>query len=303
MKYLVYGPTIMNDIVYADGTTDKYHMGGVVFCMAGIKLWDDDVRYISNVGDDFEKYFGKWMDDNHFSRDGLKVILPHTMYTELRYGEMNLFTETCIYGEKENTLIVKLDHPDAGWIASFCGKETKGIYVEAMEDDVFWDSLDVIREKGDIKIMWEIPTASALEEDRREQTLKTIRKAGLFSINLPESMSLFDAKSEEEAIEKILQFGVPCFFRVGEKGSYFLCDNKSHFAASVTVGDVEDPTGCGNCSTAAAMYGYCEGKAPGEAAMIGNISAAYNLLQYGPYPKFTADTREQALELLRQRLA
>ncbi|MCC2254291.1 hypothetical protein LKD70_07610 [Ruminococcus sp. CLA-AA-H200] len=53
MKYLVYGPTIMNDIVYADGTTDKYHMGGVVFCMAGIKLWDDDVLYISNVGDPY----------------------------------------------------------------------------------------------------------------------------------------------------------------------------------------------------------------------------------------------------------
>lgn len=301
MRYLVVGPTIINDIIYTDGTMSKGQLGGAVFCQAGIKLWCDSCLYISHVGSDFETWFGAWMDANECAREGLQINLPHTFYTVLRYGEQGLFSEECIYGSEEEALVEKLDRPDARFIASHCDINTRGIYIEATEEDAFWNELSLIREKGNIRIMWEIPTDIAMDTARRGKVLETIKKAGLFSINLPEALCLFQAENEEEAIAKILELDVPCYLRVGAKGSYFLCNGKSYFAPSVTVGPIVDPTGCGNCSTAAALYGICEGYSPSEAAMIGNISAAYNLLQHGPYPRVNDEVRRQAKSLLKNK--
>ena len=45
MKYLVAGPTIVNDILLADGSEKQQILGGSVYCVAGIKLWCDDCLY------------------------------------------------------------------------------------------------------------------------------------------------------------------------------------------------------------------------------------------------------------------
>jgi len=300
MKYIVAGPTIINDIFHKDGTKSKKHLGGAIFCLAGIKLWSDDCLYVSNVGRDFDTYYGKWMEDNMCSREGLNIILPHTQYTLLEYGEHGLHSEASIYGATEEELVNDLDKPDADVIAKHCGKDTKGIYIEASETDEFWNHLDQIHEKGDITIMWEIPTSAAMQPERRGKVLEVIRKAGLYSVNLPEAMSLFKARDEKEAIYKMLEFGVPCYFRVGQIGSYMLSGQDAWFAESITLGEVIDTTGCGNCSTAAALYAFCEKMRPAEIAAVGNISAAYNLLQYGPYPKVTKQIRLDAKTKLKQ---
>ena len=57
-----------------------------------------------------------------------------------------------------------------------------------------------------------------------------------------------------------------------------------------------DPTGCGNCSTAAAMWAYCEGYDLRQIASIANVAAAYNVQQFGPYPTFNSKTRKVSLE-------
>ena len=298
MKYIVVGPTIVNDIEFEDGSLSKGHIGGSVFCLAGIKLWSDDCLYVSNVGPDFADYYGEWMDANGCSYDGLNTILPHTQYTLLRYGKYGLHSEESVYGSQEEALVEVLDKPDAALIASHCDNGTKGIYIEASETDFFWDDIDLIRQKGNISIMWEIPTSAAMQSERRDRVLATIQNAGLYSINLPEAQSLFQASDENTAIAAILRYGIPCYFRVGAKGSYMLCNNERHFAPSITVGPVVDATGCGNCSTAAALYGFCECLSPAKVAATGNISAAYNLLQYGPYPKVDSETRKHVQRLL-----
>ena len=128
--------------------------------------------------------------------------------------------------------------------------------------------------------------------------LETIRKVDIYSLNLPEAMSLFQADGEEAAIRAILELGTPCFFRVGKRGSYMIQDGKATFEPSLTVGPIVDATGCGNVSTAAALFGWCEGFPPQVTARLANISAAYNLLQYGPYPAATKQVREEAMGLL-----
>lgn len=297
MKYLVIGPSIINDIKFADGTVKKGIIGGSIFCVAGIKLWCDDCLYISNVGKDYSNFYGNWMKTNKCSYDGINEILPHTQYTLLTYGEEGLHDEVSIYGSEEEQLVNELDRHKASLISEFCDSTTKGIYIEANESDELWDSLDLINAKGNIKIMWELPTSVSLNSKRHEKAFDIIKRTGLYSVNLPEAKCLFNAASEEKAIEKIIDFNIPCYFRVGKKGSYMICDGKAYFANSVNLGKIADSTGCGNCSTAAALYGFCEGYTPEKIAMMGNIAAGYNILQYGPFPDVIA-ARENAIKLL-----
>ena len=66
MKYLVVGPTIINDIIFADQSRKDQVLGGSIFCVAGIKLWCDDCLYLSNVGEDFDRFYGDWMRANGY---------------------------------------------------------------------------------------------------------------------------------------------------------------------------------------------------------------------------------------------
>ncbi len=299
MRYLVIGPTIINDIVFADQSRRDQILGGSIFCVAGIRLWCGDCLYLSNVGEDFHRYYGEWMRANSCSTEGLRFNLPHTWYTRLTYGDQGLHSEESIYGPEEEMLLEQLDTIDAGHIAAHCGEDTRGIYVEASESDPLWDSLDLIRRDGkQARFMWELPTSAAMDPNRRAKVLDTISKVDIYSLNLPEAMSLFQVQREEEVIEAIISLGTPCFFRVGKRGSYMIQDKTACFEPSLTVGPVVDATGCGNASTAAALYGWCENLPPRKIARLANISAAYNLLQYGPYPAVTKEVQEAARQLL-----
>ncbi|MBS6952408.1 MAG: hypothetical protein KH230_04160 [Enterocloster asparagiformis] len=301
MKYLVVGPTIINDILFADGSRRDRVLGGSIFCVAGIKLWCDGCLYLSNVGSDFDRFYGDWMKANDCSAEGLRAILPHTWYTTLTYGDQGLHSEVSVYGPEEEALMDKLDAIDPAHIAAHCKEDTRGIYVEASEADPLWDRLNEVRSGGkQARFMWEIPTSAAMESARRPKVLETIGKVDIYSLNLPEAMSLFQVDSEEAAIGAILSLGTPCFFRVGKRGSYMIQNGEACFQPSLTVGPIVDATGCGNVSTAAALYGWCEGLPPRVTARLANISAAYNLLQYGPYPAVTAAVRAEAKALLNE---
>jgi len=297
VKYLIVGPSIINDIEFNDGFVKKSIIGGSIYCMAGIKLWCDECLYISNVGKDFSIYYGEWMKKNNCSCSGLREILPHTQYTLLKYGKDGIHTEESIYGAKEEEIVNILDKHDIAHIDNFCNNDTKGIYIEANEKDEIWEHLDILKTKRNITVMWELPTSVATQPERREKTIETIKKAGMFSVNMPEARTLFNSDKTDQIIESVIKLGIPCYLRFGKKGSYMICNNNAYFSESLNFGEVIDTTGCGNCSTAAALYGYCEGFKPEKIALIGNITAGYNLLQYGPYPDIISK-RNEALMLL-----
>ena len=297
MKYIVAGPTIINDIVFYNKREMKKQIGGSVFCLAGIKLWSDDCLYVSNVGKDFSQYYGEWMDANDFLYDGLNYILPHTQYTKLIYGKNGLHDESSVYGVDMDEMINQIDIITAKQIADNCDSGTKGIYIEASEKDELWNNLDFIRSKCNAKIMWELPTSATMDESRKPKVLEIIKLVDIYSINLPEALSLFRVSDENEAVQAIAELCVPCFLRVGKRGSYMIDKGLGTFVQSIDVGELVDTTGCGNASTAAALYGFCEGFEPGKIAAAANISAAYNLLQYGPYTRFSPEIREHAINL------
>lgn len=298
MQYLVAGPSIINDISCANGSKHEGLMGGSIFCVAGIRLWTDSVLYISNVGLDYIDYYGNWMDANKLSYEGLSFSLPHTWHTHLFYEKDDLHNETSIYGEADEKNLEQLDTISASQIARHCDADTKGIYIESTEQSIFWKNISNLREKTNAKIMWEIPTSATLDFNRHKGIFETIALTDYFSLNRPEAEALFDVTGEDACLNVIKEMGKTCFFRVGEQGSYIIHEGSANFAPSLTVGTVIDTTGCGNASTAAALFGICEGLEPKKVAQLANISAAYNLLQFGPYPKIDDQLMESVKKLL-----
>ena len=285
MKYLVTGCSLLNDMKYADGS---------VYTVCGVRPYEDEVLYVTVAGPDFGEIFGKYLCANGLSSAGMDPLLPKTLYYVVEYKPSGEWGEYCKYGEDfyerwEPVSLITGEH-----VARCADAETKGIYFESRAAEKVWDELGPVRAKApNVKIMWELSTSDMNDPSCHQKVREVLERVDAYSLNLPESMSFFGTDSEQASIDAIIALGKPCFFRVGEKGSYMIEDGKAYFAPSVGVEGSVDATGCGNCSTGTAMYGYCEGFRPLKTAVLANLAAALNAKQYGPYPQFTAELRAE----------
>lgn len=295
MRYIVTAATITNDILYADGSRSNGHLGGVVYVAAGIKPFCDDVLPVTTAGPDFESIYGEFYRRNGYALSGVEYTLPKTRYNYLEYAPEGTWKEYSIYGPEF----------DSGWeeswsilpeyVVKHMGPETKGVYIESGFSEPIWRRISMLREKNPkVKIMWELYTEDTANEAIRKELLETIKRdCDIFSLNLPESKDLFGTKSEEESVRKLIEFGVPCFFRVGKKGAYMIQDGKAWFGASIGAEESVDSTGCGNCSTGAAMFGFCEGFHPLKTVAYANVAAGVNAAQVGPCPEYTKEMQAE----------
>jgi sugar/nucleoside kinase (ribokinase family) len=300
MHYIVAGPSIVNNICEKQGTTINRIIGGSVYCVAGLLLWTESVLYVSRVGADFDEYFSKWIRNNHVTVEGIIQSLPYTHYSTLSYTSGGEYVETSIYGKGYEEYAYPASRLNIDDIARHCSAETKGIYIEVNEDEKIWNHLSEIRTKTNASILWEVPTTSVSSAVKQEMTLEKIGLVDVFSINIPEGEILFKTMKRDVLLQRIQSLAVPCFLRAGSEGSYWICHAGIFFAPSVLIGPVVDPTGCGNASTAAALYAFAEKYDPAVIPMVANISAAFTILQYGPYPTISEKERVRAQELLKK---
>jgi len=297
MKYLVTGCTLLNDMNYADGSKAEGFLGGAIYTVNGIKPYSNDVLFITTAGPDFDEYFGEYYRQNQLSTHGVQFILPRTPYNILDYAADGRWWEYSKYGkdfEKEwgpKALI------QAEFVTRYATDQTMGIYFESSVRESVWKDLEDIRNAApNAKIMWEIPTFDIDNPDLKSDIQALVEKCDIYSLNLPESYTYFGTGSEEASLEAIIALKKPCFFRVGTKGAYMVVDGKAWFAPSIGVNESVDATGCGNCSTGTAMYGFCEGLHPLKVVILANLAASLNARQFGPYPLFTPELRADLFE-------
>lgn len=291
-RYLTAGCAIVNDMLYADGRRVKGFLGGTLYTLNGVKPYCDDVLYIAPAGPDFADYYGEYMRKNGLDMSGIECVLSRTQYTTVEYSETGQWHEYSVYGPEADLEAREKAGILPEYIVKHCSEQTRGIYFEADVDSAVWQGLDEIRRAAPYgKIMYEVASSDAYDPERRQRLFERLRQCDVYSINLPESKSLFETESEEASIERIIEFGKPCFFRVGVKGSYMIEDTKAWFAPSVGSETSVDPTGCGNCSTGAAMYGWCEGLHPLMTAIKANLASGLNAAQFGPYPLYTEEVK------------
>ncbi len=295
MKYVVSAMSIVNDLVYADGRKVNCVTGGGMFMLAGIMSYTPEVAFVTAAGPDFEKYHGDFFARHGLDTAGVHRTLPHTHYTTLTYAPDASWTEVSVYGadyeiqQAYNTMV----HGD--WIARLCGPETKAVYTESGAEELFWnrDEVAKVREAApNAKLMWEVCHYNIFNPAQKPMIAPALEQVDLFSVNMREAKELFGVTDEHDVVRAIRDTGKSCFLRLGIKGSCVVIPGQEPvFVPSVGLERTVDPTGCGNCSTAASTVGFAEGWSPARIAAFANVAADYNALQLGPFPHYTDELR------------
>ena len=295
MKYAAIGSVITNKILYTDGSTVEDIMGGVVYAAEGLRLWQDEVGFVSNVGEDFDKYYGQWMKDNEFSYEGIKVKAKRCSYTCVEYHPDGTWHEYTIYDDPDHqgpSLGIVPTTPDD--LTDEVCQNLRCMNIEAGLNEAMLTKARQMGDKYGFKVMWEISTSKCKPENL-EKIKELCKLVDSFSINGPETCELFGVSTDEECIEKLIGLNVPfILFRVGTKGLYSIADGKSYFVPCRRYdGTPMDPTGCGNSSTATGGMAFAEGYHPLMCGIMANLTAHYNVRQFGPVLNMTKELREE----------
>lgn len=295
MRYVVSAMSIVNDLHYADGREVKQVLGGGLYMLGGIMSYTADVGFVTAAGPDFEQYHGDFFARHGLSTEGVHRTLPYTHYTTLTYSPDASWTEISNYGadyEAQNAYNTMIH---GGWIAPLCGPDTKAVYTESGAEELFWNPDEVAKVRKaapNAKLMWEVCHYNIFNPDQKPLIAPALAQIDLFSVNLREARELFSVTDDRDVIKAIQDTGKSCFLRMGVNGScVVLPDLEPVFVPSIGLERTVDPTGCGNCSTAAATVGFAEGWSPARIAAFANVAADYNALQLGPYPHYTDTLR------------
>ena len=304
IEYLACGNIMSDRIKDADGTLGVWHMGGPAFyALSGMRLWTEHCVLVTRTGADWADSYRQWMLNNGISERAVKVDAEELTKFTLCYDRNDGgFTPQSDF-TAEHLGYLKTHPYD---IDAACEQKTvRGMYIAQNTDKLFWRRLMEIKQRRGFKVMWEIEYSS--RRYARGSLLPKIREvayaADLWSINHNEASHLFGIPREntDDIINELSKLPFEMvFYRVGSRGAYVVTGNSSCFCPSIDVFETVDPTGCGNCSTGAAMYAYLSGNSPQMVGIMANLSAAYNIAQYGPYPCYSREDTDRAAQLAKQ---
>lgn len=291
MKYVVAGNATADCITFADGRSTGFVPGGAtLFALLGIQLWTDQVLLCGGFGADYKEYLGDWMERNGIDRRGFRIRDPKNPLNYMYYRDEGGWDSRTEYGEEH---FQRLDcNPAVDHLEEFLD-DTVGVSIFRGNDPEFYRQMFALRKQYGFRLGWEIKGNFAVPEQ-----LETIRKLAQetdsFSINYPETCQLFQVDTEEAAIRALQTLKVPLvIFRVGKKGLYLIQGEQVLFAPSFQKYPVVDVTGCGNSSTSAAFYAWCEGKDLFDIAAYANVTAGHNLRYYGAM-ELSPETKQAA---------
>ena len=296
IEYLACGNVMSDEVIQPDGFRSERHMGGpAFFALSGIRLWTKSCKLVSSAGRDFAQTYGKWMEANGVSQESVRIETEYTSCYELNYNEDGSRRGVRSFYGEENLGYLKT-HPDR--IDDAATTDVKGIYMAQGADRVIWEKLEALKKKYDFQIMWELEYFNSGTDLARVKEVMPI--ADMWSLNYHEASKMFGIPKENHAeiINELMKLPIDfTFFRVGKAGAYAVTKTNAWFCPAVDVAPYVDQTGCGNCSTGAAMYAKVAGNDPAMVVTMANISSGYNCAQYGPYPLYTDEVMQQARTL------
>lgn len=305
MDYIVASTVVTDEIRFADGKTVKKKAGGAgIYALCGIRLWCDSVMPVTGVGRDYGNIFGEWYKKNGISMAGLIEKDEKTPYNIIQYFEDGERSENALYGADHYRKIEVLPEELEPYFQT-----AKGIYIFKNTSPEFWDKLLPMLEGRKASVMWEIASDSACPECL-EDVKRIAGKIDIFSVNLTEARNLFGVENLEEIIEKFRGWLINppytegqnrvkmIFLRRGANGAVMITPEEAVYVPTVENVNAVDPTGGGNSSSGAVLYGWCSGYTPGECGLMGSISAAMCLEQYGIPEVIDSDRRAAAQRLL-----
>lgn len=303
MEYIVAGYNMLTDITYSDGNTIENTPGGSFYSASGVKFWRDSVAYVGTAGPDFERWYGKWFSDNSIDCR-VKPCLAKTLKYTLSYAANGIWSEECSYGEEYEAMAKDVGRITPEMLGECVDAATRGIYLEASLSAKIADHFAEVKSLIPNGVfLWEINGDDLRDPAKRDAIEERIAIADAFSLNLDEAQGFFGTDDGDVILQSLSAYGKPCFFRLGEKGSGIVRPEGAVFGRSVGTEKSVDPTGCGNCSTAAAMIGLAEALPDEMTVAMANIAAGHCAAQFGPWPCVTRESRSEAYAELDSYLA
>lgn len=300
MKYVVASTTVTDEIRFADSSDAVRVIGGAgIYALCGMKLWEDDVTLVTGVGTDYFNLYSSWYQENGISMDGLIPKAELTPHNIIQYFENGERSETPLYG-KDHYKNIEVTAEELEPYVS----QADGMYIFKNSNADFWEKIIRYKESASIKIMWEIASDAAYL-DNLDQVKRIAEQMDVFSINLTEARSLLGEEDLEQMIRTLQTWKVELIFlRCGSKGAVMITPEECAEVGSVRGIHVVDPTGGGNSSSGAVLCGWVEGRDIKTCGLMGSISAAMCLQQYGVPSQIGEGEREMAAgKLLEMRAA
>ena len=306
--YIAAGISIVNDICFADGSRADNILGGCcVYALSGIGCYTDSVLPVTAGGSDFPALYGDYFEQNGISAAGVQQTMPATHHTRLGYEADGRWSEVSLWGDSYFAEQKQNNMTRTAQLLPHIGAHSKGLYLDALADDGIWQELQPIREAApQLTIMWEPPTISSKSDDAavKAAVREHILACDCYSMNLDEAAAFFGVSGYEDILAAIHTLGKPCFLRQGEQGAAWVENGEAVHLPAILSPDAADPTGCGNCSTAAALYARCEGHSAAETVALANAAASLCAMQRGPSPiaklRANGTARAMANRLLQQ---
>ncbi len=300
MKYIVLGLNQLDGILYSGKSEMEMNIGGIpMYGWSGMRPWTDSICFHARVGEDFYEKYNPWFDDNNIDRSGIKIVSEETPYCVIKYDESMNFSDGYFFTRSWKD--AEFWRPHGEDVAQLAREDTKGIYIcspaPPFAPNGIWEELFSLREKKGIKIMWE-PNSSHTKFEDHDATIELCKKIDMASFNLAEGKEIFGVDTEEELLKTLKGLDMDItLLRMGSRGMHVISKGESWLVPATITPDIDivDVTGCGNTSTAGVLVARCEGDDPVMSAIKGSISAMYNLMQKGPYPKFTEKEESEAL--------
>jgi sugar/nucleoside kinase (ribokinase family) len=300
MKYIAASTVGTDEIYLADDRVLQNQMGGAgIYALAGILTFCPDVVVVSGIGPGYKDRHGSWYVQNGISTGGLiqREGPDHITRIHYRAGGDRLDEPDIGLGE------MRAKDPSPEEIARFCTGTTRGIYTFKHLDREYMDALVELKQRRGCKLMWEI-AEDACVPDNLPAIKHYMNRIDVFSINEKEASMLLGTHVFEETVSRLCDMTSRwIYLRRGERGAVLLADGIQYVCPPVPSLRVVDPTGCGNASSAAVLYGCGEGYPPLKAGIMGSVAAAGILAQFGVPSRYTSESRREAMELAEKILA
>ncbi|MGI5888433.1 MAG: carbohydrate kinase family protein [Oscillospiraceae bacterium] len=308
-RYLACGNILYDTVESIDDVDLGEHLGGqAMYATAGIRLWTKSVKTVSSVGADYKDGYSPWFRANGLTESGLSVESDYCSHVVMHH------TKSGAYDIIPTPAGLKYVEYEQGYLETkpenierAIDPDTVAFYHHThLPDTVIFGKLRDIMEKHGVRFMWEImyvPGRTQMESPyfNMDKLRAAVKTAGMWSLNRNEAADIFriPRDRDEDIITELLKFegAEMCYYRCGSKGAYVVTGNNAYFCPMIDVTESVDPMGCGNNSTAASMYAWCETGNPLMTAVMSAISAGYNAAQSGPWPVFTDEDMKHAREL------
>lgn len=249
----------LNVCFQVDGVTENY--GGTAGNIAyALKLMGESPIFSATIGSDNHKYF-QWLQDNHISTDGIKVIneeltagayittdTSNNQITGFNPGAMKYSSELDFNAlSKDDLLLVSPGNLD--------------------------DMITYSKEAKARGLQYIFDPGQALPVLQGEDLIEVITGCFILIVNDYEFNLILDKTGKSK--EELLALADNTIITLGENGSELYRGGSITKVAPFTAATVVDPTGAGDSFRGGLISGLLQGKTLEESALLGSVCASF----------------------------